>query len=371
MKIASSGISMTGQSALAEVSSREEALRAWIGNERPDFEGQKPAGPPAQPQADTLELSQTGKAFLEEHKASIIEAETGKDILFKISDKDMQKLRLIHDMIRLLTGKRLKFYLPAEIKAPEGNLTGSNGKLSNSVLEDLRGGGIRLSPLQGWGLEYSYNEFNYEKEKMDFSAQGVIKTADGREINFSVQLSMSREFMSQKSISIRAGDAARVDPLVINLNSNAPSLTDTKFSFDLDCDGKPDQISFLSPGSGFLALDINNDGIINDGSELFGPGSGNGFSELSQYDSDNNNWIDENDDIYDRLRIWTKDDNGNDVLFALGEKGIGAIYLGNIDTDFSIKSAASNELQGQIRKTGIYVNESGSVGTIQHIDLAI
>ncbi|RCX16286.1 hypothetical protein DFR58_11129 [Anaerobacterium chartisolvens] len=362
MKIASSGISMTGQSALVEVNSKEETLRAWIGNERPDFEGQKSAAPPPQqPQTDTLELSQAGKAFMEEHKASITEADTGKDILFAISDKDMQKLRLIHDMVKLLTGKRLKFYLPVKIKAPSGN----------ELPPDLRGGGVRLSPLQGWGLEYSYNEFNYEKEKMDFSAQGAIKTADGREINFSVQLSMSREFMSQKSISIRAGDAARVDPLIINLNNNAPSLTDTKFSFDLDCNGKPDQISFLSSGSGFLALDINNDGIINDGSELFGPSSGNGFSELSKYDSDNNNWIDENDDIYDRLRIWTKDENGNDILFALGEKGIGAIYLGNIDTDFSIKSASSNELQGQIRKTGIYVNESGSVGTIQHIDLAI
>ena len=69
---------------------------------------------------------------------------------------------------------------------------------------------------------------------MSFSSDGVVKTADGKEINFSVDLNMSREFASQQNVSIREGDAKKMDPLVINFDGKAPELTDTKFSFDLD-----------------------------------------------------------------------------------------------------------------------------------------
>lgn len=58
------------------------------------------------------------------------------------------------------------------------------------------------------------------------------------------------------------------------------------------------------------------------------------------------------------MRIWTKDDNGNDRLITLGQAGVGAIYLGNADTIFSLKDT-SNQLQGEIAKTGIYLRENG------------
>ena len=229
--------------------------------------------------------------------------------------------------------------------------------------------GNAVQQRQGWGLEYNYHESYYEQEKMSFAAQGIIRTAGGREIDFSVQLNLSREFASQLDINIKAGDAA-VDPLVINFGGSAPELTDTKYNFDLDADGVADQISFVGPGSGFLALDINEDGQINNGRELFGPGSGDGFAELAEYDEDGNQWIDENDPVYDRLRIWTKDAEGNDVLFALGQKGIGAIFLGSVSTPFDMKDAGNNSL-GKVRGSGIYLNENGSAGTIQQIDLTI
>lgn len=223
---------------------------------------------------------------------------------------------------------------------------------------------------QGWGLEYDYRESIYEQEKMTFETRGIIKTADGREIAFSVDLSMSREFAAQSNVSIRAGDAAAVDPLVINFDGNAPELTDVKYSFDLDSDGSEDRISFAGPGSGFLALDTNGDGRVNDGRELFGPGTGDGFAELTRYDEDGNNWIDENDPIYSRLRIWIKDAAGNDMLMALGQKGIGAIYLGNIMASFDMNDEGNN-LRGQVRKAGICVKEDGSVATVQQIDLVV
>lgn len=70
------------------------------------------------------------------------------------------------------------------------------------------------------------------------------------------------------------------DPLVFNFEGNTADITDQKFMFDLDCDGKEEEISSLGKGSGFLALDKNGDGIINDGTELFGTKSGDGLQTL-------------------------------------------------------------------------------------------
>ena len=50
---------------------------------------------------------------------------------------------------------------------------------------------------------------------------------------------------------------------------------------------------------------------------------------------------------------------------------MGAIYLGNADTEFSFKDE-ENRLNGVMRKTGIYLKEStGAVGTINHVDLSL
>ncbi|MDL2220840.1 hypothetical protein LJC55_04150, partial [Eubacteriales bacterium OttesenSCG-928-N14] len=140
------------------------------------------------------------------------------------------------------------------------------------------------------------------------------------------------------------------------------------FEFDLDFDGSMDSINFAGQGSGFLALDKNGDGKINDGSELFGPSTGSGFSELRNYDHDANGWIDENDDIFNNLLVWSKDKDGNDQLFKLKDLGIGAIYLGDVDTEFSFKGEG-NQTQGVMRSTSFFLKESGGAGTVHHVDL--
>jgi hypothetical protein len=50
--------------------------------------------------------------------------------------------------------------------------------------------------------------------------------------------------------------------------------------------------------------------------------------------------------------------------------GIGALYLGNVGTPFSINTAGNQSL-GHVRTTGIHLNEDGSVGTLQQIDLSV
>ncbi len=211
--------------------------------------------------------------------------------------------------------------------------------------------------------------FHCEMEETHFSTNGKVVTADGREIDFNLELSMSRsftEYYEQNLSSFRVF----TDPLVINLDSPITDVSDVKIRFDLDCDGTEEEISSLGAGSGYLALDLNGDGTINDGSELFGTSSGDGFADLARYDSDNNGWIDEADEIFDRLVIAYIKEDGTQELVKLKDKDVGAIFTGSASTQFSMNDMATNEERARIRKTGIFMYESGMMGTIQHLDLA-
>lgn len=209
-----------------------------------------------------------------------------------------------------------------------------------------------------------------EKETTTFESTGTAITADGRKLEFDVSMTMSRSFAEEYASSdFVQYEQVLTDPLVINLDSNPVSLSGQHFYFDLDCDGKKEEISSLGAGSGFLAYDKNNDGIINDGSELFGTKSGNGFHDLAAYDTDGNGWIDEADEIYQHLKVWYKDENGNDKLISLKDADVGAIYLGSEKTTFSLTDK-NNNLDGMVRSTGVFLRESGGSGTISQIDLA-
>lgn len=211
--------------------------------------------------------------------------------------------------------------------------------------------------------------YHMEEEHTTFSTTGIVKTADGRELSFNLDVAMSRRFEEYYEETYSTGMVTYCDPLVINLDTDIAQVSDQKFFFDLDQDGEEEEISSLQSGSGFLALDLNGDGVINDGGELFGTKSGNGFEDLAKYDADGNGWIDEADEIWEKLLIWTKDEDGNDKLYHLSDLGVGAIGLQNVSTQFALNSAQNNEHNAMIRNTGIFLYENGNVSTVQHLDL--
>ena len=181
---------------------------------------------------------------------------------------------------------------------------------------------------------------------------------------------MSRNYVEESNLIVRAGDAKKIDPLVINFDGKGAELSQTKFTFDLDSNGSEEQLASLKSGSGFLALDRNGDGTINNGSELFGPNSGKGFAELARFDEDGNHFIDEGDSIYNKLRIWSFNEDGSSQLVALGDNQIGAIFLGHLTTPFQLKDEKNNPL-GEIANSGIYIKENGQTGVVQEINLTV
>lgn len=264
-------------------------------------------------------------------------------------------------LLYILFGRKYNDYDSAFSQDTDTDLSGA--------LSSANAGSTVSSDYGEGGQDYTYFYYS-EQETTCFDAKGVVRTADGREIPFNMSVEMSRSFTQEAESLIDFGKPRLCDPLVINLNGNVTDVSDQKFYFDLDADGNEESISMLASGNGFLALDKNGDGIINDGSELFGASSGNGFADLAQYDKDGNGWIDEADEIFKDLRVWVKDADGNDKLINLSEAGVGAIYLGSRDTEFSLNDLSDNHTNGVIRKTGMFLYENGQAGTVQQLDLA-
>lgn len=104
-----------------------------------------------------------------------------------------------------------------------------------------------------------------------------------------------------------------ISPLLVDLDRSGISLSSplAGIEFDIDADGRKEKISWPKAGRGsFLVLDLNGDGSISNGSELFGDHSNgrqflNGFDALAQYDDNRDGIIDERDPVFAHLRLWS------------------------------------------------------------------
>jgi hypothetical protein len=351
MKIASASLQMASTHAREQRHEIKESLKMWVGERRPVFADEAARRAPS---SELVSLSEAGKAAqsadaINEQQEAAVEGDP--------------KLILIRQMLELWLGHAVKVFDANDLQA---RMKGAEQAAASATPAAPPAG--QAAPA-GFGIEYDRHERYSEVEQTQFAASGTVKTADGREITFQLELSMQRSYYEESNVSIRLGDAARkVDPLVINFSGNAAQLTNQRFAFDLNADGKTEQINFVAPGSGFLVFDRNQDGKVNDGRELFGPTTNDGFAELAALDDDGNGWIDESDAAFEKLQIWSRDDAGKDQLQSLAAAGVGAIALSQIGTPFEIKNNA-NELLGQVRSTGIFLQEDGVAGTIQQIDL--
>lgn len=182
----------------------------------------------------------------------------------------------------------------------------------------------------GWGWVYSQidqNQGGYNYTMCDY--------IDGWLHDFSEGL--KRLFNSDATDEV--GDAASelpntiYSPIAIDLNGdglNTSSFFSGDVEFDLDGSGSIDRTAWLDPNDAFLAIDLNGDGKINSGAELFGGGSrGEGYAKLGLLDTNQDGLLSSEDDTFNQLLIW-QDSNSNGVtdlgeLRGLAEAGIDQI----------------------------------------------
>lgn len=372
MKIESSTVNLSASHYASTRDETSETLRAWVGDQRPDFEAMGRAGQTAPPSSVSA-ISEAARHAVQSAQAIPVTqfvpangaaastsgaAQAIQDAADSVENDPM--LNLIKMMVELMSGHKITLGaadLQRAVAAPD-------------VPPQPQAAAPAPQQRAGFGVEYDRHEVHAETEQTGFQAQGVVRTADGKEIKFQLDLAMNRSYSTQSDVSARAGDGVKKDPLVINFGGTAAQLQSQRFSFDLDGDGKSESVPLLGGGSGFLAFDMNGNGKIDSGRELFGPQNGNGFADLARYDRDSNGWIDQNDPIFQQLSVWRPDAHGGGALETLQQHGVGALFLGSAATPFALKDGANNTL-GAVRASGAYLREQGGAGTLQQIDLMV
>jgi chromosome segregation ATPase len=112
--------------------------------------------------------------------------------------------------------------------------------------------------------------------------------------------------------------------------------------FDLDGDGRAERTGWMKGyrDVGLLALDLDGNGSIDSGKELFGEATivnktgkkaKDGYAALAQYDSNQNGFIDSKDEIYGKLLVWfDRNHDGktnSDELVSLAQSEVTRIAL--------------------------------------------
>ena len=175
----------------------------------------------------------------------------------------------------------------------------------------------------------------------------------------------------------------RRDPLTLDLNNNGletvPVNATNPVYFDLTGEGVQSSVGWVAPNDGFLVLDRNGDGLINDGTELFGDatpayeagttnpstGSGltvDGFAALAQEDTNGDGIVNSGDANFANLRVW-QDLNQDGVsqdgeLKTLSELGIESFNVASINHSQLLANG------NQIADTGTFTRMDGTSGKI-------
>lgn len=373
MKIDTASYSLASSHVAASHDESRETLRAWKGAHRPDFERRDDvkaaasslssaaraalaadirAAMAALPTPPATQPTQTGDVAASEQAAAAAD-----------TDPVVELVRL---MVEMLTGRPIRVFSAQDLQRTDAAPSTASPTAPVPAAPQPT---TAVRPA-GFGVEYDYHALHEEFEQTRVTAAGSIKTADGQEICFSLELSMTRSYREETTMSLRAGDAVRKDPLVLNFNGNAAQLSNRRFAFDLDGDGRPDPLALLAGGSAYLAIDRNGNGKIDSGHELFGPATNSGFGELAALDSDRNGWIDENDAAFAALRLWTPAAAGDGTLESLQSRQVGALALGQVASPFELHGAGNANL-GAIAATSVFLADDGRVGSVQEIDLTV
>ncbi|WP_105419992.1 DUF5801 repeats-in-toxin domain-containing protein [Neorhizobium sp. T25_27] len=164
--------------------------------------------------------------------------------------------------------------------------------------------------------------------------------------------------------------AAAVDPIILDLDRNGFAFTSLEdgVKFDIDADGHKDQVAWTKT-DGILAFDVDGNGKIDNGSEIFTPNfaggaHAGGVAALSTLDVNHDGKIDASDTGFDKLLVW-QDANGNGVSDEGELKGLNNYGITGISLD---AESAEGYIDGQsLFAEGSFTYADGSTGSFVEV----
>jgi hypothetical protein len=175
----------------------------------------------------------------------------------------------------------------------------------------------------------------------------ATNTIDGLTTNQIDAMTMSQAsaFTAGQTASMVAGQTLALDtltsPIILDLDGNGVDTTSllAAVKFDIDGDGDLDNVGWAGANDGLLVHDVNADGTINDGTELFGEATAladgskadDGFEALAQHDQNQDGSITAADNIFSALKVWV-DANQDGISQADELKTLSEMGITRIDT---------------------------------------
>lgn len=207
-----------------------------------------------------------------------------------------------------------------------------------------------------------------DSQSLNYSTSGTYKIND-KVFHSTFELSLSEQRTSMTEATIPA--ISLKDPLLLQFGPQAiGQLNGQKRDVDINSDGVIDSLPMFEGDVGYLVHDKNNNGRVDDGSELFGPQSGNGFSDLRTLDSNGNGFFDREDEAFSELKIWQVDASGSESWRNLADTDIHAINLAATSTPFNFYDK-NDELQAKLTRTSVALTEQGKAYGVHQVDVRI
>ena len=191
------------------------------------------------------------------------------------------------------------------------------------------------------------------------------------------QLSPSFPDAEKSTISALFGEAEITrSPLVVDLNDDGKIETvSTKGNvfFDFDSNQKIENSGWIGKNEGFLVRDLNNNGKIDSGAEMFGnhtvlssgKTASNGFEALKNLDSNGNGKFDASDAAWSQVKVW-RDANTNGVVDAGELMTLEDAGIQSIDLNYTYQKEADENGNIEIQQ-GSLTKTDGTAGKISDV----